>query len=82
MWAIRRKLGGIPWHTATQHAKSSQRVNNYLLHINYTGYINSSSGMHTCPHIRNQTSFRSHVYSFVTEVVFCICQEKKKHTSL
>lgn len=81
MWAIRRKLGGIPWHTATQHAKSNRRVNNYLLHVTYTEYINSSSGMHTCPHTRNQTFFRSHVYSFLTEVFFAYVKEKN-HLSL
>lgn len=66
----RRKLGRTPCHTITNHAKSSPRVNNYILNIHFTGYINSSSGAHTCPHTANQISFRRSVCSSVTEVGF------------
>lgn len=66
----RRELGRTPCHTITNHAKSSSRVNNHILNIHFTGYINSSSGAHTCPHTANQISFRRSVCSSVTEVGF------------
>lgn len=76
----RRELGRTPCHTITNHAKSNPRVNNHILNIHFTGYINSSSGAHTCPHTANQISFRRSVCSSVTEVGFAyVMQEEKTH---
>lgn len=76
----RRKIGRTPCCTIINLAKSRPSVNNYLLNINYTGYINSSSGVHTCLHTTNQISFRSSVCSSVTEVGFAYVKNEEKKT--
>lgn len=74
----RRELGRTPCHTITNQAKSSPRLNNYILNIHLTGYMNSSSGVHTCPHTENQISFRRSVCSSVTEVGFAYVMVDEK----
>lgn len=76
MWVIEGNL--VEHHVVPSQIMPSPRVNNYLLNINYTGYINSSSGVHTCPHTTNQISFRSSACSSATEVGFAYVKKEEK----
>lgn len=68
---LRRELGRTPCRTIISHAKTSPRVNNYLLNINYSSYINTS-------YTTNQISFSCSVCSSVTEVGFAYVKKEEK----